>query len=277
MATTHFRTCPLCEATCGLAITMNGGGIESIRGDREDVFSHGFICPKATAVKHLDEDPDQLRRPLVRDGGELREASWDDAFAALESGLAPIFERYGRNSVAMYAGNPTVHSLSATVMIPVLVRALSSENFYTAASVDQIPKHVSCGLMFGSPTLIPVPDIDRTEYLVVLGANPWVSNGSLATAPDFRGRLEAISKRGGKVVVVDPRRTETAAGADEHVFIRPGTDAFFLLGIVNTLFAEDLVDLGSLAPHVAGLEEARAVRSRSRRRPSRLAPGYRPR
>jgi anaerobic selenocysteine-containing dehydrogenase len=257
--TTHFRTCPLCEATCGLALSVNGGGIESIRGDDLDVFSRGFICPKGTAVKHLQEDPDRLRTPLVRRDGELQPATWEDAFGEVERGLAPIIERSGRNAVAMYVGNPTVHSLSATVMLPMLTRAVGTQNFYTAASVDQIPKHVSCGLMFGRAELIPVPDIDRTDYLLVLGANPWVSNGSLATAPDWPGRLKAISARGGKVVVVDPRRTETARKADEHVFIRPGTDAFFVMAIANTLFAENLVNLGDLEPHVAGFDALPAL------------------
>ena len=251
-AQTHFRTCPLCEATCGLAITMNGDGIASIRGDADDVFSHGFICPKGTAVKHLQEDPDRLRGPLVRDGDTLREAAWDEAFAAMERGLRPVIDEHGKDAVALYLGNPTVHSLSAMVMLPVLTRSLGTKNFYTAATVDQMPKHVSCGLMFGSPTLIPVPDIDRTDYLIILGANPWVSNGSLATAPDFRGRVEAIRARGGKVVVVDPRRTETAAGADEHIFIRPGSDAYWLLAIVNALFAGKLVAMGSLESLVDG-------------------------
>ncbi len=258
-ATTYFRTCPLCEATCGLEITMENGHVSGVRGDREDVFSGGFICPKGTAVKQLHEDPDRLRAPLLRDGDEWREAGWDEAFAAVERGLAPVIERHGRDAVAMYVGNPSVHSLSATVLLPALIRAMGSKNLYTAATVDQMPKHVSSGLMFGSPVLIPVPDVDRTHYLLVIGANPWVSNGSLATAPDFRGRLEAISRRGGKVVVVDPRRTETAAGADEHVPIRPGTDALFLLAIANSLFAEDRVTLGDLEAHIEGLDEVRAL------------------
>ena len=255
MATTYARTCPLCEATCGLQITMNGDGIASVRGDAQDVFSHGYICPKGTAVQHLQEDPDRLRMPLVRRDGELRDASWDEAFAATEQGLKRVFEQGDRNAVALYVGNPTVHSLSATVMLPMLIRALATQNYYTAASVDQIPKHVSCGLMFGRGELIPVPDIDRTDYLLVLGANPWVSNGSLATAPDWPGRLKAISERGGKVVVVDPRRTETARRADEHLFIRPGTDAFFVLALANVIISEQRVHLGHLEPHVAGLEE----------------------
>ena len=254
VSSTAFRTCPLCEATCGLAITHDDGVVTDIRGDADDVFSRGFICPKGTAVKHLQEDPDRLQTPLVRgDDGELHAATWDDAFAAVERGLAPILAQ-DRNAVAAYLGNPTVHSLSAMVLLPALIKTLGTQNYYTAASVDQIPKHVSCGLMFGRPDLIPVPDIDRTDYLLVLGANPWVSNGSLASAPDWPGRLQAIRARGGKVVVVDPRRTETARKADEHLFIRPGTDAFLVLAIANTLYAEDRVNLGTLAPHLEGLD-----------------------
>ncbi|HEX2240170.1 MAG TPA: molybdopterin oxidoreductase family protein [Actinomycetota bacterium] len=259
MSTAHFRTCPLCEATCGVEVVMSDGRVDRIRGDDEDVFSRGFICPKGTAIKHLHEDPDRLRTPLVRVDGELREASWDEAFTAAERGLRAVIDAHGRDAVAAYVGNPSVHSLSLTVMLVPFLRALGSKNFYSAASVDQIPKHASCGLMFGNPALIPVPDIDRTDYLLIVGANPWVSNGSLATAPDFRGRVEAISKRGGKVVVVDPRRTPTAAAADEHIFIRPGTDALFLFAIAQTLFEEGLTNLGSLAEHVAGLKEARGL------------------
>ncbi|MEA2498552.1 MAG: hypothetical protein QOH26_957, partial [Actinomycetota bacterium] len=147
--TTQFRTCPLCEATCGLEITLENDAITNVRGDADDVFSHGFICPKGTAVKHLQEDPDRLSAPLVREGNALREASWDEAFDAVERGLRAVIDRYGKDAVAMYAGNPSVHSLSASVLLPALVKGLGSKNFYSAASVDQIPKHVSCGLMFG--------------------------------------------------------------------------------------------------------------------------------
>ncbi len=251
MATTHVRTCPLCEATCGLTIEIADGRVGSIRGDVDDVFSHGFICPKGTALGHLNDDPDRLTAPLV-DGSE---ATWDEAFAAIDAGLLPILEAEGPDAIALYAGNPTVHSLSISLLLPGLIKALGSKNFYSAATVDQMPKHVSCGYMFGRPELIPVPDIDRTDYLLVIGANPWVSNGSLATAPDFRGRIEAIRARGGKVVVVDPRRTETAKGSDEHLFIRPGTDAMFLLAIIGVLFDEGLVDLGSIESHVVGLDD----------------------
>ncbi len=253
----HYRTCPLCEATCGLAITMNGDKVISIKGDPKDVFSKGFICPKGTALKHLHEDPDRLRRPMVRIDGELRDATWEQAYAALEAGLFRVISETGKDTVALYLGNPTVHSLSASVMTIALAKLLGTRNLYSAATVDQMPKHVSCGLMFGRPDHIPVPDIDRTDYMLIVGANPWVSNGSLATAPDFKGRLERVQQRGGKVVVVDPRRTETASGADDYVPIRPGTDALFLLAIVNTLFEEDLIDPGDVADFVTGLDDVR--------------------
>lgn len=265
MTTIQHRTCPLCEATCGLDISVSGDEVISVRGDAEDVFSRGFMCPKGTAVKHLHSDPDRLRGPLSRNGKKWDPVSWDEAYALLEAGLKPIFDRHGRDAVALYVGNPTVHSLSATVLTPAIVRSLGSKNFYSAATVDQMPKHVSSGLMFGRPESIPVPDIDRTGYLLVLGANPWVSNGSLATAPDFRGRLEAIMARGGKVVVVDPRRSETASAASEHIPIKPGGDPFLLLGMLHTLYAENLVATGRLAEH---LEGARALEA--------LVPAFKP-
>jgi anaerobic selenocysteine-containing dehydrogenase len=259
MSTTHFRTCPLCEATCGLELTMEGDTLLRVRGDDDDVFSKGFICPKGTAVKQLHEDPDRLRAPMIREGETFREATWEEAFAAVERGLAPIIAAGDRDAVALYLGNPTVHSLSASVMTPILVRAFGSKNFYSATTVDQMPKHVTSGLMFGSATTIPVPDIDRTDYLLIVGANPWASNGSLATAPDWPGRLKAISARGGKVVVIDPRRTRTAEEADEHIQVRPGTDALLLFAIARTIFAEGLATLGDVALHVEGLESARAA------------------
>ena len=252
---THIHTCPLCEATCGLRIETSGGHIKSIRGDEEDVFSRGFLCPKAHGLKALHEDPDRLRRPLVRRDGELREATWAEAWQAVEDGLAPLLEQHGRNSVAVYLGNPSAHNLSANVYAPVFLKALGSQNVYTASTVDQMPKQVSAGLMFGGGLSVPVPDLDRCEHLLVLGANPLVSNGSLMTSPNARGRIRAIRERGGKVVVVDPRRSRTADEADEHHAIIPGTDAHLLFGIVHTLFDEGLADPGPLAEHCEGLEE----------------------
>src|SRR5215217_5071428 len=259
MPTTHFRTCPFCEATCGLEVETEGREVVAVRGDAQDVFSHGFLCPKAFGLKQLHEDTDRLTAPLVRRDGELVDASWDEAFAEIERRLPPILADHGRNAVAVYIGNPAAHILSSIIYGPVLLRALGSQNVYTASTVDQMPKQVSSGLMFGGGLSVPVPDVDRCEHLLILGANPLVSNGSLLTAPNMRGRIRAIRERGGKVVVVDPRRTRTAESADEHFFIRPGTDAHLLAGIVHTLFDEGLVDVQPrIAEHLNGLDEVEA-------------------
>jgi anaerobic selenocysteine-containing dehydrogenase len=250
----HYRTCPFCEATCGLEIQTEGTEVVSVRGDGEDVLSRGFICPKAHGLKQLHEDPDRLRTPLVRRGGELVEATWDEAFEEIDRRLSPILAEHGRDAVAVYLGNPIVHNLSGVLYGPAFLRALGSRNTFTASTVDQMPKQVSSGLMFGSMLSIPLADVDRTDHLLILGANPLVSNGSLLTAPDMRGRLRAIRERGGKVVVVDPRRTRTAEEADEHHFIRPGTDAVLLAAMACTLVEEDLVDPGPAAEHLDGLD-----------------------
>ncbi|HEV3231191.1 MAG TPA: molybdopterin-dependent oxidoreductase [Candidatus Dormibacteraeota bacterium] len=269
--TVAFRTCPLCEATCGLELTLENDRVTHVRGDRRHVFSKGYICPKGAAFGELVDDPDRLRRPLVRDGDGWREVGWTEAFAAIEAGLRPIIENHGHDAVGVYIGNPSVHTMAGVQYLVPLVRALRTRNSFSAATVDQMPKHVSCGLMFGDPLAMPVPDIDRTDFLLILGANPWESNGSLCTAADFRGRLKAIQARGGRFVVVDPRRTRTAAEADEHIFIRPATDVFLLFAIVHTLFDEGLVDLppyrsgsagdpgGGLAEHLNGVEDVRRL------------------
>ncbi|WP_127502065.1 molybdopterin oxidoreductase family protein [Actinoplanes solisilvae] len=259
MSRTAYRTCPLCEAACGLELTVAGDRVVSARGDREHVFSHGFVCPKGATFGQLADDPDRLRRPLVRRDGRHVEVGWDEAFDAVADGLRPVIETYGPHAVAVYLGNPNVHTMAGGLYLSPLVKALGTRNVFSASTVDQMPKHVSCGYLYGSPLAIPVPDLDRTDFLLMLGANPWESNGSLATAADFPGRLKAIQARGGRFVVVDPRRTRTAAQADEHVFIRPGTDAFLLFGIVHTLFADGLVSLGRLDSLVNGLSSVAAL------------------
>ncbi|QYG92688.1 molybdopterin-dependent oxidoreductase [Iamia sp. SCSIO 61187] len=261
---TAFRTCPLCEAGCGLEITVvrDDDGAERvtrIRGDRDDVFSHGFICPKGSTLRQLHDDPDRLRGPVVKRDGEFVEVGWDEAFAEVERVLGGAIEAHGRTAVGAYVGNPNAHNLGALLFLKPVLRALGSPNVFSASTVDQRPKEISSGLMFGAPLTVPVPDIDRTDHLLLLGANPLESNGSLATAPDWPGRLEAIRARGGRVVVVDPRRTKTAAMADEWVAIRPGTDALLLAAMAATLVEEGLVDVGPLADHLAGLEEACAA------------------
>jgi anaerobic selenocysteine-containing dehydrogenase len=262
---TAVRTCPLCEATCGLEITLRpretgGEEIVRIRGDRDDVFSRGYICPKGATLGQLHDDPDRLRRPLVRDEhGRLVEASWAQAWAAVDRGLRGVISRHGREAVGLYFGNPTAHNLGPMLYLRHLARAVDSPHVYSASTLDQRPKELAAALMFGSSATVPLPDVDRTDFLLVLGANPVVSNGSLATAPDWPGRLKALRKRGGTLIVVDPRRSRTAELADSWVPIRPGTDAHLLAAIVNVLFAEDLVDLGAVAGFVAGVDEVRAA------------------
>ncbi|MFF1281226.1 molybdopterin oxidoreductase family protein [Streptomyces sp. NPDC058299] len=259
MSRTALRICPLCEATCGLTLTVEGTRVTGARGDREDVFSKGFICPKGASFGAVDADPDRLRTPLVRKDGVLREATWEEAFDAVAAGLGPVVERHGPDAVGVVLGNPNVHTMAGALYPPVLLGALRTRSLFTASTVDQMPKHVSSGLLFGDPNAIPVPDLDHTGHLLLIGANPLESNGSLCTAPDFPGRLKALKARGGRLTVVDPRRTRTAKLADRHLAIRPGTDALLLAAMAHTLFAEDLADLGELAPHVEGLAELRAA------------------
>ncbi|MFJ5263006.1 molybdopterin oxidoreductase family protein [Streptomyces sp. NPDC088387] len=255
MSRTALRICPLCEATCGLTLTIEGTRVTGARGDREDVFSKGFICPKGASFGAVDADPDRLRGPLVRKDGELREATWEEAFDAVAAGIRPVLERYGPHAVGLVLGNPNVHTVAGALYPPVLIAGLGTRSLFTASTVDQMPKHVSSGLLFGDAFAIPVPDLDRTDHLLLIGANPLESNGSLCTAPDFPGRLKALKARGGTLTVVDPRRTRTAKLADRHIAVRPGTDALLLAAMAHVLFDEDLVDLAHLAPHVQDLAE----------------------
>ncbi|MER7232582.1 molybdopterin oxidoreductase family protein [Streptomyces olivaceus] len=259
MSRTALRICPLCEATCGLTLTVDGTAVTAARGDRDDVFSRGFICPKGASFGAVDSDPDRLRTPLVRRDGQLREATWEEAFDAVAAGVRPVVERYGPHAVGVVLGNPNVHTVAGALYPPLLLGALGTRSLFTASTVDQMPKHVSSGLLFGDANAIPVPDLDRTDHLLLIGANPLESNGSLCTAPDFPGRLKALGARGGTLTVVDPRRTRTAKLADRHVAIRPGTDALLLAAMVHVLYEEDLVDLGALAPHVTGTDDVEAA------------------
>ncbi|MFJ1607624.1 molybdopterin oxidoreductase family protein [Streptomyces sp. NPDC088253] len=258
---TALRVCPLCEATCGLTLTIEGTRVTGARGDRDDVFSKGFICPKGASFGAADGDPDRLRTPLVRTDGELREASWQEAFDAIAAGLGPVVEQYGPHALGIVLGNPNVHTMAGALYPTVLLTALRTHNVFTASTLDQMPKHVSSGLLYGDANAIPVPDLDHTDHLLLIGANPLESNGSLCTAPDFPGKLKALRARGGTLTVIDPRTTRTAKLADRHVTVRPGTDALLLAAMTYVLFEEKLVDLRDLAPHVQDVEElATAVR-----------------
>ncbi|WP_227978878.1 molybdopterin-dependent oxidoreductase [Nocardia spumae] len=259
---TAYRTCPLCEAVCGLEITLDAEDrVTRVRGDREDPFSRGFICPKGASLGALDADPDRLTEPMIRDRATdtWRPATWAQAFELIAERAPAVVGEHGRQAAALYLGNPNAHTVAGALYVPALIRALSTRNLFSASTADQMPKQVSSGLMFGDPLTVAVPDLDRTDYLLMLGANPLESNGSLCTAPDYPGRLKALRKRGGRLVVVDPRRTRTADLADEHLFIRPGSDAYLLFGIVHTLFAEELVDIGAEGVPVDGIEQIRSV------------------
>ena len=253
----HYRICPLCEACCGLEVRTQGSKVVAIRGAKDDVFSAGYICPKGYALKDLHEDPDRLRTPLIKRDGRFVPASWDEAFAEIERRLPPMLEANGRDAVAVTVGNPSAHKFGLLLYFTRLAKALGTKNLYSASTLDQMPKQLSSGLMFGHWLSIAVPDIERSQWLLVIGANPAVSNGSLWTVPDFRGKAKALRARGGRLIVIDPRRTETAELADAHHFIRPGSDVFLLAAMAYTLFDEGLVRLGRLSEHVNGLDTLR--------------------
>lgn len=256
---THFRTCNLCEAMCGLEIKVESAHILSIKGDKDDPFSRGHICPKATALEDIYHDPDRLKHPVRRTANGWQRISWDEAFDEVVSNIQRIQAEHGRDALGIYLGNPNVHNLGLILYGAPFIRSLRTRNRFSATSVDQLPHQFAAYLMFGHQLLFPVPDVDRTQYMLMLGANPLASNGSLMTAAGIENRLKAIQKRGGKLVVIDPRRTETAVLADSHHFIQPGTDALFLLGLVHTLFAEGLVNPGRLAEFTDGFEAMETV------------------
>jgi len=247
--------CPLCEAGCGLDVHLTHGDVSLVRGDRLDVLSKGFLCPKGPALKALQHDPDRLRRPLVKRDGSFVEVEFDEAFAEVDRLLGPVLRECGRESCGLVIGNPTVHRTGLVLYALDLAAALGSPNVFSAATLDQMPKHLAVGHMFGDFYSIPVPDIERTDLLVVVGANPIVSNGSMWSVPDFRGKAAALRARGGEIITIDPRLTETANIADRHYPIRPGTDVMLLAAIVGVLFDEDLVDTGPAGAFMSGLED----------------------
>ena len=255
----HFRACNLCEAICGLEITVAEGAITDLRGDPLDPLSHGHICPKGNALIDLYADPDRLKTPLRRAGESWVLIEWDAAYDLAVERLRDVVARHGDDAVAVYLGNPGVHNSGTFLGAGGFLRGLRTRNRFSATSVDQLPHHRAAVEMFGHPLLLPIPDVDRTDYFLVLGANPLVSNGSIMTAPGMRTRIKAVQSRGGRVVVVDPRRTETAQVADEHHFIRPGTDALFLLAVIDTVFESGGAKLGRLAQFTDGFDELRAA------------------
>ncbi|WP_460149328.1 molybdopterin oxidoreductase family protein [Pseudomonas sp. S3_E10] len=258
--TLHHRACHLCEAICGLTLETTRAedgslAITSIKGDPQDTFSRGHICPKAVALQDIQNDPDRLHQPMLRVGSDWRPIAWDEAFALVAERLAGIQARHGQNAVAVYQGNPSVHNYGLMTHSNYFLGLLKTRNRFSATSVDQLPHHLTSHLMYGHGLLLPIPDIDHTDFMLILGGNPLASNGSIMTVPDVEKRLRAIQARGGKVVVVDPRRSETAAIADQHLFVRPGGDAALLFGLLNTLFSENLTRDTHLS--VEGLDDVR--------------------
>jgi anaerobic selenocysteine-containing dehydrogenase len=255
----HHRACNLCEAICGIEITVQADQRLDIRGDPDDPFSHGYICPKAVALQDIHYDKDRLRYPVRRTSHGWQQLGWDEAFDEVALNLKRIHAKYGRNSLATYLGNPTVHNYGALLFAPGFIRSLHTRNRFSATSVDQLAHHLAAYLMFGHQLLIPIPDIDRTQFFLILGANPVVSNGSLMTAPGVARRLQEIRRREGKVIVIDPRFTETSALADRHLFIRPGTDVLLLLALLHVVFNEGLTSLGPLAAFTKGMDVIAAL------------------
>ncbi len=259
--TTLFRSCPTCEASCGLKIEADQAAREivAIHGDPDNHRSAGYVCAKSQAFRYIYEDKERLRHPVRKTANGWEEISWEEALSETAARLAAIRDEYGKDAIAMYYGNPNGHNFSTQIYTQMFITLLNTERFFSAGSVDQQPKNLSCELLYGNGWVFPIPDIDNTDFFVCMGGNPMVSQGSLMSAPDIETRLKAISARGGKVMVIDPRRTETAAVADQHLFIRPGTDAFFLLAVVNELFATQRVEPGRLSEFTDGIEAMEAL------------------
>ncbi|MFQ3201467.1 MAG: anaerobic selenocysteine-containing dehydrogenase [Zhongshania sp.] len=266
----HFRTCNLCEAMCGIEITVENDKITTIKGDAEDSFSRGHICPKAIALKDLYEDPDRIRMPMEKVDGEWRELAWDEALDKVTARIKSLQAEHGNDALGVYLGNPNVHNTGSLLMSGGLLRALKTNNKFSATSVDQLPHHIVSWKLFGHQLRIPVPDIDNTDYFLIMGANPLASNGSIMSVADVKQRLKDVRKRG-KVVVIDPRRTATAELADAHHFVRPGSDVLVLLAMLNVLFAEGLVNAGSVAKHL-DLEPTSLADTFSSYTPEKVAP-----
>lgn len=254
---THYRACNLCEATCGLVIVTEGEQIVSIKGDEKDPLSRGYICPKGTAMADIQNDPDRLRKPVKKVNGEWQEISYQEAIELVAENVVKTQEKHGDDAIGFYLGNPTVHNYGSLTHGPGFSRVLKTINRFSATSLDQLPCHLASFLMYGHQHLIPVPDIDNCDYFLMLGANPVASNGSMWTVPDFPNRVKELKKRGGELVVIDPRKTETAHIASAHHFIKPGSDALFLMAIIHSLFKNNLVNLGHLKHLIANLDNVK--------------------
>ena len=255
----HYRTCNLCEAMCGLEITYKEKEIISIVGDKKDPLSKGYICPKSLALKDLYEDQDRLKTPIKKTENGWEKISWTEAFDEVENQIKKIQEEYGNNAIATYQGNPNVHNFGLMLYGGPFLKSLKTKQKYSATSADQLPHHIASLKMFGHQMLIPIPDIERTDYLLILGANPGASNGSLLTAPGFPQKIKSIQKRGGKVINIDPRFTETSKISTQHFYINPGKDALFLLSLLHVIFDHGVEEKTHLSDYLKGIEEVKEI------------------
>jgi len=255
----HYRSCNLCEAVCGIVVEHQEGEILSIRGDKDDPFSKGYICPKAVALQDIYNNPDRLKQPLQKTKSGWKQISWSDAYRITSDKIKEIQACHGRDAIGFYQGNPSVHNYGTMLFSSNLRKVLKTKNNYSATSLDQLPHQYVAQLMFGHPLMIPVPDVDRTDFFLIIGANPLASNGSMMTAPGVAGKIKNIKKRGGKVVVVDPRNTETAKKADQHIFIRPVADVYLLLALINQVFVQEGVDLKSAKNYCINLNRIEEI------------------
>ena len=265
----HYRTCHLCETMCGIEVEHDGEQIIAIRGDKRDVLSQGNICPKATGLQDIHTDPDRLRKPLIREridaskksaGDGWREVDWDEAIRFASSGIASVQRQHGTGAAGSYCGRSTAHNIGALLGVNLLRKGLSTRHVYTGSTCDQVPHNFAWHHMLGHQFFATVPDIDRTDYFLMLGTNPKVSNGAMmSTGANVHKKLNAIRARGGKTVLIDPRRNETAPYCDEHHFVKPNTDALLLIGLIKSIIDNDLADLGRLEPDIQGLEHVIAM------------------
>ncbi|ABG40754.1 Formate dehydrogenase [Paraglaciecola sp. T6c] len=254
----HFSTCTLCEAMCGIEVTTVEREIISIAGDKKNPFSEGHVCPKAAALKDLYDDPQRLRQPMRKTASGFEPIGWEEALDTVAEKLHGIQHKHGKDAVGVYLGNPNAHNMGSILFGPYFYRALNTHNRYSATSVDQLPHHIVSRQMFGHQLQIPIGDIDHTDYFMIIGGNPLASNGSIMTVPHIKRRLKAIQKRGGKVVVIDPKKSETADISCDHHFIKPGSDVLLMLAMLHTLFAKGLVDAGELLEHAPDLLQVEA-------------------
>lgn len=239
---THLRTCTLCEAMCGIVVKHDGDKVLSIKGDKDDPFSQGYICPKATALQDLHEDPDRLRHPVERTASGWKKIGWPEALDKVAAGISAVQKKHGKNALGIYLGNPNVHNMGGMLTVKHLLNSIKTRSRFSATSIDQLPHHIVSMHLFGHMLRIPVPDVNRTQHMLIIGGNPLASNGSIMTAPNMRQKIKDIKARDGKVVVIDPRRTETAELASEHHFIRPATDVLLLLAMLNEIYIQGYAD-----------------------------------